>query len=121
MHTLPSTPFLAHLSFPSLPSILPLLSLLHAYLSSFTHKDSSQPEPSPHPEVQKRIKLNVSIRAPEITVPLNSQTKDIVVLDLGQLTLENEFHLIDLGDTPDHNKVLYEQYQVKLTDLEMYR
>ena len=54
-------------------------------------------------------------------MPLNSQTKDIVVLDLGQLTLENEFHLIDLGDTPGHNKALYEQYQVKLTDLEMYR
>ena len=102
---------------------IPILHLLHVYLSSLTHKDSAQPEPSPDQEVevQKRIKLNVSIRAPEITVPLNSQTTDIVVLDLGQLTLENEFHLIDLGTTPGQNKALYEQYQVKLTDLEMYR
>ena len=72
-------------------------------------------------DLPKRIKLDISIRAPEITVPLSSQSSDIVVLDLGQLTLENEFLLLDADSTGVKSMALYEQHYVKLTNLEMYR
>ena len=73
-----------------------------------------------------RMKLDISIQAPEITVPLSSISRDIVVLDLGQLTLVNEFVQLDVGfgkdnSGKDNSVVLYEQYSVKLTDLQMYR
>ena len=67
------------------------------------------------------MKLDISIRAPEITVPLSSQSSDIVVLDLGQLTLENEFLFLDADSTGGKSMALYEQHYVKLTNLEMYR
>lgn len=73
-----------------------------------------------------RMKLDISIQAPEITVPLSSLSRDIVVLDLGQLTLANEFFQLDVGfatdgSTKDSSVVLYEQHYVKLTDLQIYR
>ena len=68
-----------------------------------------------------RIKLDVSIRAPEITVPLNSLSHDIVVLDLGQLTLMNEFLSLDVGFSDEQSVALYEQYYIKLTELKLYR
>ena len=68
-----------------------------------------------------RMKLNISIRAPEITVPLSSQSRDIVVLDLGQLTLANEFLRLEVGFSDDQRIALYEQYDVKLTELQVYR
>lgn len=68
-----------------------------------------------------KMKLDISIQAPEITVPLSSLSRDIVVLDLGQLTLLNEFLLLDVGSSTDTSVALYEQHYVKLTNLQMYR
>ena len=74
-----------------------------------------------------RMKLDISIQAPEITVPLSSLSCDIVVVDLGQLTLVNEFFQLDVGfvtdggGAKDSSIVLYEQHYVKLTDLQIYR
>ena len=78
-------------------------------------------EPSPQQERQKRIKLSVSVQAPEITVPLNSESLEIVVLNLGQLTLTNMFHVLDTGFAAEQNRALYEEYLINLTDLEVYR
>lgn len=68
-----------------------------------------------------KMKLDISIQAPEITVPLSSLSRDIVVLDLGQLTLQNEFLLLDVGFSADMSVALYEQHYVKLTNLQIYR
>lgn len=68
-----------------------------------------------------KMKLDISIQAPEITVPLSSLSRDIVVLDLGQLTLLNEFVLLDVGFSTDLSVALYEQHYVKLTNLQIYR
>lgn len=68
-----------------------------------------------------KMKLNISIQAPEITVPLSSLSHDIVVLDLGQLTLQNEFLLLDVGLSSDMSVALYEQHYVTLTNLQIYR
>ena len=68
-----------------------------------------------------KMKLDISIQAPEITVPLSSRSCDIVVLDLGQLTLLNEFLLLDMGFSTDMSVALYEQHYVKLTILQIYR
>lgn len=68
-----------------------------------------------------KMKLDIFIRAPEITVPLSSLSQDIVVLDLGQLTLVNEFLLLDVGFAKNKSAVLCEQCYVKLTNLKMYR
>ena len=62
----------------------------------------------------------MSIRAPEIIVPLSSKSQEIVVLDLGQLTLQNEFCFIQVG-IAEGDKALYEEHHIKLTDLKMYR
>ena len=71
--------------------------------------------------VPMRIKLDVSVQAPEITVPLNSKSCDIVVLDLGQLCLTNGFFGVDVGFSKDRNIALYEQHDLKLTKLQLYR
>lgn len=68
-----------------------------------------------------KMKLDISIQAPEITVPLSSLSHDIVVLDLGQLTLRNEFLLLDVGLSADMSVALYEQHYVTLTNLQIYR
>jgi hypothetical protein len=73
------------------------------------------------PVVAMRMKLDISVQAPEITVPLGSQSHDIVVLDLGQLTLRNELLTVSVGFSEEMNVALYEQYDVKLIQLQMYR
>ena len=77
-----------------------------------------EPTHSDHP---MRMKLDISVRAPEVTVPLSSLSCDIVVLDLGQLTLVNEFLLLNVGFSKDKSVALYEQYDIKLTELQIFR
>ena len=60
----------------------------------------------------------MSVQAPEITVPLSSKSRDIAVLDLGQLILANVFHV---GFSKERGVAIYEQYNVKLTQLQVYR
>lgn len=61
------------------------------------------------------------IQAPEITVPLSSLSCDIVVLDLGLLTLSNKFCRLDVNFSPEQSVVLYEQLDIKLEELNLYR
>ena len=63
----------------------------------------------------------MSVQAPEITVPLSSKSRDIAVLDLGQLTLANVFLGTDVGFSKERSLAIYEQYNVKLTQLQVYR
>lgn len=68
-----------------------------------------------------RIKLDISVQAPEVILPLSSKSQDVVVLDLGQLTLTNGFFGLDVGFSKERSVALYEQHHVKLTQLQLYR
>ena len=68
-----------------------------------------------------RIKIDMLVQAPEITVPLSSQSQDIAVLDLGQLAIVNTFLGLNVGFSKERSVALYEQYDVNLTQLQMYR
>ena len=73
------------------------------------------------PGVPMRIKLDISVEAPEITMPLNSKSCDVVVLDLGQFSLTNGFLGLDVGFSKDKSMALYEQHHMELKDLKLYR
>jgi vacuolar protein sorting-associated protein 13A/C len=73
------------------------------------------------PGVPMRIKLDISVEAPEITMPLNSESCDVVVLDLGQFSLRNGFLGLDVGFSKDKSMALYEQHNMELKDLKLYR
>ena len=53
-----------------------------------------------HTQVQEQhesgthIKLDVSIEAPEIVIPLKSDSDEVVLADLGKLKLSNSFFLV---------------------------
>ena len=67
----------------------------------------------------QRLKLDVILNAPEVIVPLESQSKEVVVVDLGTLTLSNTFHLT--RPEAEQDPALYEQYAIKLTQLQVFR
>ena len=93
------------------------LSAIH-YVNGYTLLSKTQ-ESVPRPPM--RIKLDISVQAPEVTVPLSSLSRDVVVLDLGQLTLTNEFSALDVGFSKKQSVALYEQHDVRLTQLQVYR
>lgn len=64
----------------------------------------------------KRVKLDVDIQAPEIVVPISSQSTQLVVADLGHLKLANTFHL-----HPKQPDALFDKYSIQLLDLQLYR
>lgn len=63
-----------------------------------------------------RIKLDVSIVAPEIVVPLHSDSDEVIVADLGMLTLSNTFHTV-----PAEKRAMGEEHNVKLSNLQVTR
>ena len=63
-----------------------------------------------------RIKLDVSLEAPQIVVPLKSDSEEVVLADLGRLTLSNTFY-----HPPMEKTAFAEEYSIHLTDLEVFR
>lgn len=63
-----------------------------------------------------RIKLSVSLEAPEIVVPLRSDSKEVILADLGRLTLSNSFY-----HPPSESTALAENYDIQLADLQVIR
>lgn len=63
-----------------------------------------------------RIKLDVSIEAPEVVVPLRSDSDDVIVADLGKLKLVNSFYLV-----PQEGRAITESYDIRLSNLQVSR
>lgn len=70
----------------------------------------------------QRIKLNISIQAPVIIVPVSSQSYEVIVVDLGYLQLTSTFHLVEPGGNEStEQQPIYEKYSIELTKLQLYR
>lgn len=69
----------------------------------------------------QRIKLKIDIDAPEITVPVSSQSEEVIVACLGHLELRNTFHLAESIGDPADKPPIYEEYRIELNDLKVYR
>ena len=63
-----------------------------------------------------RIKLDISVKAPEIVVPLRSDSEEVILVDLGKLTLSNSFY-----HPPTEETALAEEYNIQLADLQIIR
>ena len=71
----------------------------------------------------QRLKLDIQIDAPEIIIPVSSQSNEALVIDLGQLNLLITFHQYPAeGARFDGEKLpIYENLSIMLTNLHMYR
>ena len=72
------------------------------------------------------MKLDISIQAPEITIPLKSDSKKVIVADLGSLSLSNTFHIAKKVDVTSDAGVkqqaaIYESHVIKLNNLQIFR
>ena len=67
-------------------------------------------------ENASRIKLDISIDAPEVVVPLGACSEEVIVADLGMLKLSNSFHLV-----PSEERAMAEAYDITLTKLQVSR
>ena len=72
------------------------------------------------------MKLDISIQAPEITIPLKSDSTEVIVADLGSLSLSNSFHVAKIMDvTSDlgviQQAAIYERHDIKLNNLQIFR
>lgn len=63
-----------------------------------------------------RIKLDVSLKAPQIVVPLRSDSREVILADLGQLTLSNSFY-----HPPSEKTAFVEEFDIQLADLKVVR
>ena len=63
-----------------------------------------------------RIRLNVSLEAPEIVIPLKSDSAELILADLGRLTLSNSFY-----HPPNQKTALAEEFDIQLANLKVIR
>ncbi len=69
-----------------------------------------------------RIKLDISVDAPEIIIPLKSNCDCVFSADLGRLTISNSFSLVEVI-VHDGSKegAIVESYDIKLSNLTVLR
>ena len=75
------------------------------------------------------MKLKVSLKAPEIVIPLHSDATEVIVADLGVLELSNIFECVTIGVSDEGRGItggeqrppIFEKYLVQLNDLQVYR
>lgn len=71
-------------------------------------------------ERSTRISLDVDIKAPVVFLPQSSVSHNVIVADLGLVTVKNHFKIVS---SPTHNKIppVVDIMAVGLSDLKMYR
>jgi len=80
----------------------------------------------------QRMKLNIAINGPEVTIPVRSESREATVSYLGFLHLSNTFHLMKGGAsgasiTPEpagkqqQQLAILEEYEIELRGLQVYR
>ncbi|KAJ8953002.1 hypothetical protein NQ318_015363 [Aromia moschata] len=67
-----------------------------------------------------KISLSIDIKAPDIIVPVNSQSYDALFLDLGVISLSNKFLTLDIRNEEGYSAVV-DELQVNLSDLKVAR
>uniref|UniRef100_A0A8B9KUA9 Vacuolar protein sorting 13 homolog A n=1 Tax=Astyanax mexicanus TaxID=7994 RepID=A0A8B9KUA9_ASTMX len=71
-------------------------------------------------EKSTRISLDVDIKAPVVFLPQSSISTNVIVADLGLVTVKNHFEIVP---SPSHTKIppILDVMSVALSDLKMYR
>lgn len=71
-------------------------------------------------ERSTRISLDVDIKAPVVFLPQSSVSHNVIVADLGLVTVKNHFEIVS---SPTHTKIppVVDIMAVGLSDLKMYR
>ncbi|KAF2903862.1 hypothetical protein ILUMI_02321 [Ignelater luminosus] len=67
-----------------------------------------------------RISLNIDLKAPDIIVPVSSQSYDALLLDMGFITISNRFITLDIKNDQNQNAVL-DELKLKLTNFSLAR
>ncbi|KAF5289221.1 hypothetical protein FQR65_LT00109 [Abscondita terminalis] len=67
-----------------------------------------------------KISLNIDLKAPEIIVPVSSQSLEALMLDLGYITIVNKFTNLEIKNDSGQNAVV-DDMKLKLTDLSIAR
>lgn len=71
-------------------------------------------------EKSTRISLNVNIKAPVVFLPQSSVSTNVIVADLGLVTVKNHFEIVP---SKTHTKIppILDIMRVALSELKMYR
>lgn len=67
-----------------------------------------------------RISLKVNLKAPDIIVPVNSKSHDALLLDLGHITISNQFLMLEAVND-ENQKAVLDEMSLKLTDFSLAR
>ena len=67
-----------------------------------------------------KIKLDVSVRAPQILIPRNSQHKEGFIIDLGHFVVHNSFQIIPETALME-KKAIVDMISVEVTDMTVIR
>lgn len=71
-------------------------------------------------ENSTRMKLNISIKAPDIVIPGDSKSLDAIILSLGHLIMSNQF--LNLGvENSVGQPAIIDDLKLNLTDLKLMR
>ncbi|XP_075230691.1 vacuolar protein sorting 13C isoform X2 [Lycorma delicatula] len=67
-----------------------------------------------------KIKINFNLKAPVVIIPVNSQSYDAILVDLGNLTITNSFQDVTVTSKEDHTAVL-DHIQLTLDNVKISR
>lgn len=68
-------------------------------------------------EQATRIKMNIKIKAPIILVPVHSQSREAIIIDLGNLKITNLIN--NLNVKSDHGSAVIDEMKVELSDVKL--
>lgn len=67
-----------------------------------------------------KISFNVHLKAPDIVVPVDSKSYHAILLDMGQMNIENTFLHLDIKNEMQHSAVI-DEMKMTLTDFKLCR
>ncbi|XP_044259687.1 vacuolar protein sorting-associated protein 13 isoform X2 [Tribolium madens] len=71
-------------------------------------------------EKATKLSLNINVKAPDIIIPENSKSYDAVLLDLGHISISNQFLTLDIRNEQNFSAVI-DEMKLSLTDMKMSR
>ena len=70
-------------------------------------------------KLKQRMKININFKAPRIYIPQNSNSNQVIIADLGNITLKTEPTIQKIPDS--NEEILNDNYQLNLVNLAMSR